>query len=112
MPDRVGSCRAVSAPCRTVPCQAGPCHRVGLTLAHPWFKLRLQWLHDDAESARATGRSLLWHAALADDAETVKWLLQHEGTAGINEHCRNPDLAQGENMVNLAVFGFTCSPHK
>ena len=30
--DRVG---AVSAPCRTVPCQAGPCRRVGLTLAHP-----------------------------------------------------------------------------
>ena len=33
--DRAGPCRAVSAPCRTVPCQSGPCRRVGLTLAHP-----------------------------------------------------------------------------
>ena len=35
MPNRVGPCRAVSAPCRTVPRQAWLCRRVGLTLAHP-----------------------------------------------------------------------------
>ena len=45
MPDRVGPCRAVSAPCRTVPCQARPCLRVGLTLAHPCFKRARAALH-------------------------------------------------------------------
>ena len=36
MPDLVGPCQAVSAPCGTVPCQYRPYQRVGLALEHPW----------------------------------------------------------------------------
>jgi hypothetical protein len=51
--------------------------------------------------AKSTGRSLLFHAALANDTEAVRLLLHLQDKAGLNVAISNPDLALGECEMPL-----------
>ena len=75
-----------------------------MELLRAWLK----WQPEDDVAVKSTGRSLLLYAALADDTEAVRLLLQHHGTASLNITVRNPDLAMGESPITPLIGAMTC----
>ena len=71
MSGRVGPCRVVSEPCRTVPCQSGLCRRVGLTLEHP--REYLLWLSLVTSTDAPEEKSVLRRACEAHPRVSFLW---------------------------------------
>lgn len=60
----------------------------------------LKWGHEDEDKARATGRTLLYHAVLAHDLEAVKALLRNEGAGLV-------DVPVRDRFFQMAEYGGT-----
>lgn len=75
------------------------------------LRQRLKWQPDDEANAKKSGHSLLFYAALSNDVEAVRLLLQQPGPAVINSAVRNPNLTMGEFpftplMASMALGSF------
>ena len=70
------------------------------------LKKRLEWKPEDDAVARRTGCSLLMYAALADDAQSLRSLLQHPARANLNMAICKPDLARTPLMCAMAFGSF------
>merc|ERR1740130_2121193 len=69
------------------------------------LQVRLKWKSSDDEAGKVTGRTLLWHAALANNPEAVKVLLRHCDPVSLNAHCQNPNKLLGERMLSPLMCG-------